>query len=377
MAGRGDPPEGTPEGTPEGLPGGGEDEYRFVVFDESFVQAARLQEFSATERMGPHAPAVRSLPVWRLGAGPTPALLLVLVVAVAVVFGTAIYLSIRPPHQTSPAKRAEPLRVTLIPLAPSGPVPGGAPADLHATGPAARFRAGAAGITLPGVRPTENFSVSQVTAALTTAKDYLVESSLDPDVLTGGAVRPVRVLLDPDQLEQFDRSMAKPAADGRHAATGWLVRYDPAEVALADPEVRVGGTLHVTETSPDTLEVTSDHTFAYVLRPAGGTAPAARSRAGGASLFTVRRELRFRFDREDLLRHRTELLASSVQAGPQSCSAETAGVLRPLLAGRSPSTRAPAGTDPYALGDTAPALCGSLAPGAQPRHPVRPRAPGR
>ena len=58
MAGRGDPPEGTPEGAP----GGGEDEYRSVVFDESFVRAARLQEFSAQERMADHARAVRSRP---------------------------------------------------------------------------------------------------------------------------------------------------------------------------------------------------------------------------------------------------------------------------------------------------------------------------
>ena len=43
-------------GHPRALPGGGEDEYRSVVFDESFVRAARLQEFSAQERMDDHAP---------------------------------------------------------------------------------------------------------------------------------------------------------------------------------------------------------------------------------------------------------------------------------------------------------------------------------
>ncbi|MFF8956037.1 hypothetical protein [Streptomyces sp. NPDC014894] len=355
MAGRGDPPEGTPEGRP----GGGEDEYRSVVFDESFVQAARLQEFSARERMGAHAPAVRSLPSasWSVGRGTAPALLLVLMVAL--VFGTAVYLGVRPPSPSSSAKRAEPLRITLIPLAPAGRVPGGAPGDLYARSPAARFRSGAAGITLPGVRRTEHFSVGQVLTALTTAKDYLVESSLDPDVLTGGAVRPVRVLLDPDQLEQFDRSMSAPAADGRHAATGWLVRYDRRQVALADPDVRVRGTLSVREAGPDALAVTSDHTFAYALRPVGGA-------EDGASLFTVRRELRFRFDRDDLRQHRTELLTSSVQAGPQACSADAVSVLRPLLAGRRPPADAPPGTDPYALRDTPTALCGSLSPRAQP-----------
>lgn len=68
MAVPGDPPDGTPEGI-----GGGEDEfrpdeYRSVVFDEDFVRAARLQEFSAEERMGEHARAVRSRSMWSSGA---------------------------------------------------------------------------------------------------------------------------------------------------------------------------------------------------------------------------------------------------------------------------------------------------------------------
>jgi hypothetical protein len=352
MAGRGDPPEGTPEG----LPGGGEDEYRSVVFDESFVRAARLQEFSAQERMGEHARAVRSLPAWGGRRGSKQFLVLILLVAMA--FGTAIYLGIRHPYQAPAVKHAEPLRITVIPLAPQGPVPGGTPADLYAHSPAAQFRMGASGINLPAAQRTKNFSEGQVMTALTTAKDYLVQSSLNPDVLTGGAVRPVRVLLDPDQLEQFDRSMATPAADGRHAATGWLVRYDAAKVALADPQVRVQGTLRVAEAGPDALEVTSDHTFAYALRPVGASGP--------ASLFTVRRELHFRFDRDDLNQHRAELLVSYVQAGPQACSADASGTLRPLLAGERATAGGPAGTDPYATGQATAALCGSLEPGAQP-----------
>ncbi|MET7619001.1 hypothetical protein [Streptomyces sp. NPDC005408] len=356
MAGRGDPPEGTPEG----LPGGGEDEYRSVVFDESFVRAARLQEFSAQERMGEHARAVRSLPAWSRRTGSKQVLVLVMLVALA--FGTAIYLGIRNPYQSLAVKQAEPLRITMIPLAPQGPVPGGTPTDLYAHSPAANFRIGASGINLPGARRTKNFSESQVMTALTTAKDYLVESSLDPEVLTGGAVRPVRVLLDPDQLEQFDRSMATPAADGRHAATGWLVRFDAAKVALADSQVRVQGTLRFAEAGPDALEVTSDHTFAYALRPVGVRGPGADQ----ASLFTVRRELHFRFDRDDLHQHRAELLVSYVQAGPQACSADASGTLRPLLAGERATAEGPAGTDPYATGQATAALCGSLSPGAQP-----------
>ncbi|KAB1989648.1 SCO2583 family membrane protein [Streptomyces triticiradicis] len=353
MGGPGDPPEGTPEGAPAG----GEDEYRSVVFDESFVRAARLQEFSARERMADHSPAVRRRPPLQRGLS-RQALILVLLIAVA--FGTAIYMGVRHPYETPATRSAEPLRMTVIPLAPGTAVPGSTSTDeLYADSPAAQFRTGAEGITMPAVRRTAHFSDSQVVTALTTAKDYLVESSLDPSVLTGGATRPVRILLDPRQLDQFDRSFDHPAADGRHAPTGWLVRFDATRTQLADKGIRVQGTLQAAEFDANTLEVVADHTFVYALRPTGANARAE------ASLFTVRRELTFRFDRDDLRMHQAELAVSYVQAGPLACSDDSVSRLRPLLAGQTAKAGGPAGTDPYATG-SATAVCGSLARSAQP-----------
>src|SRR5438046_2318552 len=117
MAGPGDPPEGPPEG----IPGGGEDEYRSVVFDESFVRAARIQEYSARERLDGTSRAVRIRHVWARGGGPRQALILVLLIALA--FGTAIYLGIRHPYKADVPPSAEPLRIGMIQLVPSGPVP--------------------------------------------------------------------------------------------------------------------------------------------------------------------------------------------------------------------------------------------------------------
>ncbi len=355
MGGPGNPPEGAPEGGP----GGGEDEYRSVVFDESFVRAARIQEFSAQERIADHAPAVRRRPPLRRGLS-RQALVLVLLIAVA--FGTAVYMGVRHPYQAPAARQpVEPLRMTVIPLAPEGKVPGHPdPAYLYAHSPAAQYRIGAEGIPLPASRRTAHFSDSQVVAALTTAKDYIVRSSLYPEVLTGEQVRPVRVLLDTDQLDQFDESFDRPAADGRHAPTGWLVRFDPSGAELADGRIRVQGTLQAAETYPSTLEVTADHTFVYALRPTG-TGDKAE-----ASLFTVRRELHFRFDTEDLRLHTAQLVVSYVQAGPLSCAEDSTDHLRPLLAGQTAREGGPAGTDPYATGG-ATALCGSLATNAQPK----------
>ncbi|WP_206502395.1 SCO2583 family membrane protein [Streptomyces chrestomyceticus] len=365
MAGAGDPPEGTPEGAA----GGGEDEYRSVVFDESFVRAARLQEYSARERMEDHARAVRTRHAWARLGGARQAVLLALLILVA--FGTAIYMGVRHPYRPPEPMAAEPLRSTVVPLAPEGTVPGGKPADLFARSPAAQYRIGAAGVNLPAVSRTEHFSDGQVVSALTLAKNYLVRSSIDPATLTGGSVRPVGLLLDPGQLDQFDRSLAHPADDGRHAATGWLTRFDPDEVELADTNVRVTGTLSATEVGADALEVSADFTFAYAVRPAGagaraGTKATAGQQAAVASLFTVRRELRFRISRDDLDDHRLEVLQSNLQAGPMSCSADASGTLRPLLAGQRAGDAGPAATDPYARGRSNTGLCGKLAATSQP-----------
>ncbi|MEU1408458.1 hypothetical protein ABZ471_40235 [Streptomyces sp. NPDC005728] len=355
MGGPGDPPEGTPEGGPTG----GEDEYRSVVFDESFVRAARLQEYSAQERMADHAPAVRRRPPLRRGLTRQ---VLILAVLIAVAFGTAIYMGVRHPYDAPQARRpAEALRMTVIPLAPQGKVPGAADAEaLYRHSHAAEFEAGAAGIPLPASHSTAHFSDSQVTAALSIARNYLVRSSLDPDVLTGRQVRPARALLGSDQLDQFDQSFDHPAADGRHAPTGWLVRLDPSRAQLADDRIRVRGTLLVGEADSATLEVSSDTIFVYALRPTGAAADAP------VSLFTVRREITFRFDRDDLRVGQTQLATSYAQAGPMSCAEDFASYLHPLLAGQTAGTGGPAGTDPYAT-DSATALCGTLAAGAQPK----------
>ncbi|MBC9716274.1 hypothetical protein H9Y04_27430 [Streptomyces sp. TRM66268-LWL] len=362
MAGPGDPPEGTPEG----VPGGSEEEFRSVVFDESFIRAARLQENSARERITDHAPAVRKRVVTPHAAAHRRLSLqaLVMIVLIAVAFAVAIYMGVRQPYSQPESRPADPLRMTVIPLSPQGPVPGGkSAAELFENSPAAEFGAGASGMPFPAVYRTAHFSADQVRSALDVAKNYLVASSLDPAVLTGAEIRPVRRLIDPDQLQQFDAGLDRPAADGRHAPSGWLVRFDPAKVALAGDEVRVNGTLKAAETSADTLEVTSHHTFVYALRPVAGD-------DSRVSLFTVRRELHFRFDKDNLRVGQVELTLSYLQAGPLSCGADSADRLRPLLAGQSAASGGPAGTDPYATGGPT-ALCGALAASAQPTPPRR------
>ncbi|MFR9674769.1 hypothetical protein [Streptomyces sp. TR02-1] len=363
MAGREKPPEGPLD---EGS-GGGDDEYRSLVFDESFVDAARLQEYSAQERLADeeHA-AVRS----RTPAAPTDRATprspsrqgLALVLLIVVAFGTAVYLGVRNPLPEPAPAPATAARMSIVPLSPRGTVPGAAPQDLYDHSPAKDYRIGADGVTLPSsIRRTDHFSANQVLAALTGAKEYVVTSSLDPAVLTSGEVRPVQTLLDPGQQGQFELSIDRPRDDGHHAPAGWMVRFDPDSVALATPGVRVEGTLDVTETGDNALEVVADHVFVYALRPAGSDARA------DASLFTVRRAVRFHFAREDLTQQQLRVRSVAVQAGPMACAGSHAATLAPLLAGRNAPGDRPPATDPYDRGSTSrAAVCGVLPPSAQP-----------
>jgi hypothetical protein len=362
MTGRAEPPEGTPDGAP----GGGEDEYRSVVFDESFVEAARLQEYSAAERLRDeeHAAVHSRSPGAGRGRRHASKQGIALVVLILVAFATAVYMGVRAPYPQPAPAPVQPMRVSMLPLAPRHPVPGGTPADLFEHSPAAEMRTGARGITTEPPHSTDHFSESQIQTALDIAKQYVVSSSMNPDVLTGGKYRQVRLWLDPGQQNQFDRSIERPRSDGRHAATGWMVRFDPDRVRLAAPEIRVEGTMSYQEAGSQALDVVADHVFVYALRPADDADPA------HASLFTVRRELSFHFERADLRDRQLRVRNVQVRAGPAACSTDQARYLQPLLAGGRATGRGPEGTDPYDTSRDHPAaVCGELSDSARP-HPT-------
>jgi hypothetical protein len=348
MSGSGDPPEGTPDGAP----GGGDDEYRSVVFDESFVRAARIQEYSARERLdGGAARAVRVRHVLPRGlARQAVALILLIVVA----FGFAVYMGVRHPYRADTPAAGQQLQTDVIPLVPTGPVPAVSATSPFAGSSAEHYRIGAEGINADGARRIGGFSESEVDQAYTTAKEYLTDSSLDPRTVLNGDVGAVRNLLDPGQLDQFDSSLSRPAADGLHEATGWLVRFDPAaKVRLVTDEIRVQGTLQAAETSDNRLEIVADHTFVYAVR---GPAP-----DDEVSLFTVRRQLHFRFDHQDLQQHHIEIVQADVAAGPLACATPLQG-FRPILAGHT-APGAVSGADPYNHDRPVGAVCAPLGGG--------------
>ncbi|MER8186345.1 hypothetical protein [Kitasatospora sp. NPDC094015] len=346
----GDPRE-PPEGAPEGG-SGNEDEFRSVVFDESFVRAARIQELSAQERLdGDHPRATRSrIGFGALGSLPRQAVALLLVVVLA--FAAAVYFGVSSPHRPGTVPSGAQLTSSTVALAPPGPVAAVTDPAQPFAGLAAGYADGAAGLGLPAAAATAHFTRGEVARALETAQRYLTASALAPATVAQSETGQARALVTAGEQTQYDESVATPRDDQRHAATGWLVRFDPGKVALASPTVKVAGTVTVDEVDSGTLDLVADHTLVYAVRPAG-TADAP------ASLFSVRRELRLEFEHGDIGTGRLRIVNAVVQAGPTACGTDTSAYLQPLLAG------AAAGAAPVSPADhSRPAwqLCGVLGP---------------
>ncbi|MFD7452230.1 hypothetical protein [Kitasatospora sp. NPDC059827] len=350
----GDPRE-PPEGTPEGG-SGNEDEFRSVVFDESFVRAARIQELSARERLaGSFGKATRArVRLGPLGSVPRQALALLLLILLA--FGAAVYFGVNSPKGIPARPEGSQLTVSLVALSPASAVrPVADPAHPFAALPPG-YGDGAAGLNTPSGAGTEHFSKVEVTKALDTVQRYLVASSLAPAELVQGATTDVRVFVTPGEQAQFDASVAQPVDDRHHAVTGWIVRFDPAQVALASDTVKVVGAMRVDESDGGTLQITTDHTFVYALKPAGAPAGAP------VTLETVRRELTFQLDRVDLGQAQLRLVDAVLQAGPEPCTASMAGFLQPVLAtAQGTAVAAPTPVDPGNHARPAWQVCGVLA----------------
>ncbi|MFI6443559.1 hypothetical protein [Kitasatospora sp. NPDC050543] len=352
----GDPRE-PPEGAPEGG-SGNEDEYRSVVFDESFVRAARIQELSARERLGggfgrATRPRIRLGP---LGTVPRQAVALLLVIVLA--FAAAVYFGISSPSREGTRPAGSQLTVSLMALSPTATVqPVGDPAHPFAALPVG-YGDGSAGLGVPAAAATAHFTKIEVTRALDTVQRYLVASSLAPRALTQGDTGDVRTFVTPGELAQYDQSMATASDDQHHAATGWIVRFDPAQVALATASVKVTGDVRVDESGDGTLRISTDHTFVYALRAAGAPESAP------VTLQSVRRELHFDLDRGDIAAGQLRLVDSVLQSGPTACGVPLANYLQPILAapgGTAPP--APPAIDPGNHARPAWQQCGVLANG--------------
>nr|WP_166682522.1 hypothetical protein [Streptomyces sp. 846.5] len=363
------------------------------------MRAARIQELSAQERLSAGSRPIRGRGL-RGGGLSRQALALMLLVAIA--FSAAVYLGTKHPYPQAGAGSAAELSMTVVALQPgAGGVPTLAPvasgsataaatttttAAVTATASAGasaaasasastevdprNYALGPAGLILPNAGATDHFSKNQVAQALILAQNYVEVSSLDTGVLFGGRTDLVRDLLASGQRSQFDQSISSPADDGKHEATGWLVRFDATKVkAAAGQETRVQGSFTVPKEVDGALQLTGDHTFVYALTPvsADGTQQP-------TVLFTVRRQVVYRFTAADLAANRVELTTSATEAGPMACDAASAAryftpVLPTTTATAAASTKAgpvastaptQAVVDPYDQSRSVWSLCGVM-----------------
>ncbi len=337
---------------------GNEDEYRFVVFDESFVRAARIQELSARERLGSGRGRATRPRIGLGGLGTVPRQAIALLLLIVVAFAAAVYFGISSPGRQGALPAGSQLAVSMVVLSPTSPVRPAADSGAPFAGLPAAYGDGAAGLATPAGAATAHFSRVEVGRALDTVQRYLVASSLSRQTLVQGATSAVRDFITTGEQTQFDRSLSAPRDDQHHAATGWMVRFEPTKTVLATDTVKVVGSMRVDEADDGALRITTDHTFVYALQ-AGGAAASAP-----VTLVSVRRELRFEFDRADLAADRLRLLDSAVQTGPAACGTPQGTYLQPILAtagGTAPP--APPAVDPADHGVPAWQLCGVLAPG--------------
>ena len=128
---------------------------------------------------------------------------------------------------------------------------------------------------------------------------------------------------------------------------------------LADPRIRVEGSMTISEDGSHGLEVVTDHTLIYAVRPSADAvsrAALAVHRAAAAAAPYL--------DREDLADHQVEVEQAAVEAGPLACASAPAGYFRPLLAGQTAPRPAPGSTRTTGTARSPPAAACSARPPA-------------
>ncbi|WP_432056862.1 hypothetical protein [Streptomyces sp. bgisy022] len=137
--------------------------------------------------------------------------------------------------------------------------------------PAARWADGAAGITVPEARATGWMSKGEVAKALKKTRDFLVASSLDPDVLRGERPREAIAMLNPHQKDVQDFVTAAFRAPSRENDPLLLFsRFEGSKVRLVGDVVKARGRITFEEGERGAVEVTTDVTYVYPVAPAAG-----------------------------------------------------------------------------------------------------------
>jgi hypothetical protein len=248
---------------------------RFLDDSEERIRACAPREPSA------HARGTAGLPRPRGGRGGPGGWLRTLLrpVLVVTVVAALATLTLDPSMALSWVDRAAGRTGHAAGGTPSGsPAVLGRRADPFAGSPARSWADGADGIAVPAARAAGGLSRRQVAEALRRTKDYLLAANLDPATLRGGWPGRAIALIDPldtAQTAAFTRALRSP--DAAHDPLGYVTRYNPAQLRLAGPVVKVRGAMTYVAGSRGSVEIRTDFSFVYPFTRAGGGDRVSRS----------------------------------------------------------------------------------------------------
>ncbi|MCF2530684.1 SCO2583/SCO2584 N-terminal domain-containing protein [Yinghuangia soli] len=170
------------------------------------------------------------------------------------------------PPVTGIASAAAPVPSTLQPIDPNIPTR----EKPFAGSPAINYADGAAGIALPEAKAVEGYTKDQVAKALETTRQLLIEANLNPATLAGGDPKAYLALLDPedDTHDKLPAALAAPEGTEPEAVL-WLTRFDPKQVELVGPVVKVDGIMSYSVDDKRALNIHADYSFVYAVAKAG------------------------------------------------------------------------------------------------------------
>jgi len=246
--------------------------------------------------------------------------------------------------------------------APPTSAPSAAPgtptvAEPFAGSPALDWPQGASAIVVPQAHAVGYYPSSDVASYLQHAKQFLVDSNLDPSVLAGGYPTAALGLLDPQDtqlLSPLKQELGSAKADtAKHDSTDFFTRFNPQQARLDGSVVKVQGELTYKGDGHGGLLIHADYTFVYPLVPGPHPEPASASSAGDTDVarVIVRRIIDFDIPDGDGYVHTPGTLwptSWTPEISNTDCGVAN-GYVNPAFPGEAPVGTQPSGkaVDPY------------------------------
>jgi hypothetical protein len=268
-----------------------------LVFDEAFVRGAIFKEESARTRellaqrrraqlesdpagLDPHSGS-GSDPDLDVEADQPPDrgsrrgrahrfVIPLLVLALMIAWGRLAISGGYPDEVASPAYTPSPSG-TPANVCYAGEAGHGSISEPYADTPCAAWADGAAGIVLPPIAATRDFSSAQVSAALALSKQFAIDQAMLPDVLVKGAKPTAMLALMSSDTEYSDMISSQIAAPSHNVPTNYVVRFDPKSSALITTP-KASGTVTYSQVQAGVLEVDVSVSVVYALKKPDGSA---------------------------------------------------------------------------------------------------------